>query len=127
MIRDRPFKNNTLFILIFLFLVFLDETKKKNILQTFFWYNIFVEIKQNKSCANNIFAQYMYSTIWCNFVPASDVILSVVYSIVYCCPLESHVPLYYCTYRQLYQMGTFTVHIGHTPDCPIPIVGHRYF
>ena len=103
MIRDRPFKNNTLFILIIIIItilesrlwlyfvanlaqskkkVFLDETKKKNILQTFFWYNIFVEIKQNKSCANNIFAQYMYSTIWCNFVPASDVILSVVYSTV---------------------------------------------
>ena len=76
------------------------KRKKKNILQTFFWYNIFVEIKQNKSCANNIFAQYMYSTIWCNFVPASDVILSVVYTIQYslllppgepCSPTSVHI------------------------------------
>ena len=82
--RHRPFKNNTLFILIIIIItilesrlwlyfvanlaqskkkVFLDETKKKNILQTFFWYNIFVEIKQNKSCANNIFAQYSICTV----------------------------------------------------------------
>ena len=141
--RHRPFKNNTLFILIIIIItilesrlwlyfvanlaqsqnkVFLDETKKNRIFCKHFFGTIYL-LRSNKTKVALIIFLHSICTV------QSGVILSqpamwfyLWYTVVYCCPLESHVPLYYCTYRQLYQMGTFTVHIGHTPDCPIPLL-----